>query len=137
MASFKNDYKYGIRCENEVFKLLKEKYTDLETTYKGCEYDFISNDNKIIFELKSRNVYKDQYHTTIIGKNKLDIANKKMKEGYKVYFLFKFNDGLYYTEYTDDMEYTIKPFCRNQRTDYNDIEKNYVFIPISILKLFS
>lgn len=74
---------------------------------------------------QSRNVNYDMYETTIIPADKIC----------KI-FLFNFRDGLYYIKYRKSKFDTFerKIFVRNQRDDYNDIPKEYIYIPINKLK---
>jgi hypothetical protein len=129
--SFKNDYINGIKNEDIVYNFLINKYPDenikkVESRYE--KYDFIGLN--YIYELKSRNNNYNTYPTTLIALDKIIKKNKK-----KQIFIFKFLDGIYYIEYDEKKfnNYDKKYFKRNQRNDFNDIEKIYIYIPIKDL----
>ena len=134
MSSFKKDLQLGLKSESNVFNILKRSFPDIKSTNSSCIVDYISNENKLIFELKTRNCYKNTYPTTIVGNNKLIYADKHKE--YTLILLFKFIDGLFYCKYDQDLEFQIEPYVRNARTDYIDKKKDYVFIPLSQLKSF-
>jgi hypothetical protein len=129
--SFKNDYINGMKNEDIVYNFLINKYPDenikkVESRYE--KYDFIGLN--YIYELKSRNNNYNTYPTTLIALDKIIKKNKK-----KQIFIFKFLDGIYYIEYDEKKfnNYDKKYFKRNQRNDFNDIEKIYIYIPIKDL----
>jgi hypothetical protein len=100
---------------------------DVKKTTKSHPFDFYNDE--YYFELKSRNVYKNTYQTTIIGLNKIEFAKKTEKF---CIFLFKFIDGLYFYIYDkDDPENKINIGGRSDRGI--DEYKPYFHIPISSL----
>ena len=125
------DLKYGIQKENEILPIIKGFFND-PTIYKldkNNEFDF-KGDNKYI-ELKSRRNNYAKYPSTMIGLNKFDKASKLIE---KVYFMFSFNDGLYYYKYEKADKFEIKQAGRWDR-GCQEI-KPYVFIPIeNLLKI--
>lgn len=125
--TFKNDYATGLKSENEMMPILINYFNrDIKKTFnKYCKYDF--EDNEYKYELKTRNNKYSTYPTTIVGCDK--ITNNK------IIFLFKFIDGLYYIEYNEEQfkQFEKKPFVRNSRSDFIDIKKDYLFIPINFL----
>ena len=125
--SFAKDYQFGKQQENKQFETIKTYFKDdIRATSKYCSYDFESD--QCYYELKSRNNKYSAYPTTLIPFDKVK-TNKKM------IFLFNFTDGLYFIEYNKEIfkEFSLQPFQRNQRSDYNDKEKLYYFIPIDKL----
>ena len=127
MATFKNDYLTGKKQEITVLEQINKFFNDdiKHTEDKFCSYDFIGT--KYIYELKSRNNLMNAYPTTIIGGDKI-IDNQKQ------IFLFKFVDGLYYIKKTKLFNTFVKEnFVRNARSDFIDIKKQYIFIPVDKL----
>jgi hypothetical protein len=129
MASFKNDYAFGISNEDTVLEIITKYFNDGVITKAASpysKYDF--KGDKCYYELKSRNCSYNTYPTTIIP------ASKIMKDN-KEYFLFSFTDGLYYIEYDETVfsAFSIGSFVRNQRVDYNDKKSLYYYIPIEKL----
>ena len=74
-----------------------------------------------------KNDYK-KYLTTMVGLNKFDKASKLLEE---VYFIFSFDDGLYYYKYEKADKFEIKKAGRWDR-GRQEI-KDYVFIAIENL----
>ena len=134
MSSLQADLELGEKGEKEIQHILNLKYglTVKKTAYIYSKYDF--ENEKYIFELKTRRNKKNQYPTTLIGYDKLPDE----KETRKLIFLFNFIDGLYFIEYDKDKfnNYEVKNFKRNYRTGYDDKEKEYLYIPIKDLIKF-
>jgi hypothetical protein len=129
MASFKNDYKMGKSQEMNILETIRQYFDDdiEQANDKYSAYDYVGR--HFVYELKSRtNVYK-AYPTTMIGGDKIISGRPQI-------FLFKFLDGLYYIEKDEDLFKTFvkEDFVRNKRTDFYDIKKKYIFIPIDKLK---
>ena len=126
--SFKNDYNLGINKENEILPVLKEFFNRdiIKNNNTYSKYDF--EDHKYKYELKYRRNNYNAFNTTIIAVDKI-IEHKQI-------FIFAFTDGVYYIKYRKSKfdTFETKPFLRNKRTDYNDIKKDYIFIPIEKLK---
>ena len=125
---YNNDIKMGSNGEIEVLPILETFFN--EKLYKNTDryalFDF-ENDTKLI-ELKTRNNKKDQYPTTIIGKNKIDFGCHSEKD---IYFVFKFTDGLFYYKYDSNDTFENK---MGGRSDRNKKEyKPYVYIDIKLL----
>jgi hypothetical protein len=125
--SFKKDYTLGLQKEDEVLPKIKNYFKrEIQKTNNKFEtYDFY--DEKYTYELKSRNVKYETYPTTLIAKDKI----RK-----RIIFLFDFTDGLYYIKYKHKKfeNFECKEFVRNKRSDYNDKQKEYIYIPIEYLK---
>lgn len=128
MRSFQEDYKFGINSEDKILPIINEYFNDniQKSTSTYCKNDYYGD--KYIYELKSRTNKYAAYPTTLLGYNKRP-DNKEQ------YFIFAFSDGLYHIKYSADLFDTFekKPFCRNQRSDYNDQPQMYYFIPIDKL----
>lgn len=125
--SFKNDYYKGLEKEKEVLPIIRNFFNrDIQKTINNFErFDFACNKYK--YELKSRNNEYSKYPTTLIP------ADKICK---RIIFLFYFTDGLYYIKYSKSKfsKFEKKQFCRNKRNDFNDLQKEYYYIPIDKLK---
>jgi hypothetical protein len=125
--SYKYDYSFGIQKEGEILPIIRNYFErDIQKCSQRYElYDFF--DEKYKYELKSRNINYSEYEKTIIPADKICKG---------LILLFNFKDGLYYIKYRKskfDM-FERKLFVRNQRNDYNDIPKEYIYIPIDKLK---
>lgn len=127
MASFKQDYSFGVSKESDVLDIINGFFKDniQISTSKVSRYDF--KGDKYYYELKSRNNKYNSYPTTLIPQNKIFSDNH--------IFLFHFEDGLYYIKYDKTVfdTFECKPFRRRQRIDYNDKVQLYYFIPINKL----
>jgi hypothetical protein len=125
--SFKQDYSYGLKKEDELLPIIKSFFErDIQkSTNKFERFDY--SDEKYKYELKSRHNTYDKYPTTLI-------CADKIAKG--IIFLFNFYDGLYYIKYRKSKFNTFerKMFVRNKRDDFNDLEKEYIYIPIDKLK---
>ena len=128
MATFKNDYLVGKTQEITVLEQINKFFEDdiKQSNDKYCSYDFIGT--KYIYELKSRNNLMNAYPTTIIGGDKIIDDRKQI-------FLFKFLDGLYYIKKNNKLFKTFvkEDFVRNKRSDFIDMKKQYIFIPVDKL----
>lgn len=122
------DRRMGNVNELQVIQYLNKYEPD---PYVFCDgrynfFDFENSNDKC--ELKSRRNNYNRYPTTMVGYNKVKIAEEDDTLNYKFFFLFR--DGLYVWEFKKD-EYTIK---------YGGIKENikpYCYIPIDKLKLVS
>jgi len=132
MNKFKQDFNLGIKSENKVLKFLNESYEDkFISTTQNCEFDFTNNQYNI--ELKTRNNTYNKYPSTMVGYNKIKIAEEDSTDK-KYKFLFLFEDGLYCWDFEKD-KYTIKTGGRRDRGLYE--YKQYAYIPIEELYLIS
>lgn len=88
--------------------------------------------SKCYLEVKTRNNEFNKYPTTMIPMNKIEFAKTSLKT---IYFVFVFTDNTYYIKYEEDKfkNYFIKKFKRDDRIDHKDIEKDYLYIPITDL----
>jgi hypothetical protein len=85
--------------------------------------------NNKYFEIKSRRFNHNKYKTTMIGKNKIDFANKYPDNTF--YFVFVFEDGIYYYKYNIEDKLTSAIGGRWDRGI--DELKKYIYIPINYL----
>ena len=133
--SFKNDYNFGLQAEDSVMSRMSAHFnTELTKTEQYSPFDF--KDSKMCIELKTRRNAKDKYPTTMVGANKVKIAQNDTS-GKRYLFAFNFTDGLYYVEYDREL---FSGFETKQggRFDRGRPELNeYCYIPVSCLKLMS
>jgi len=130
--SFKNDYAFGLDGESSVMNKMSSYFgAELTKTDQYNPFDF--KDSKMCIELKTRRNTKDAYPTTMVGANKVKIAEQDTS-GKKYVFAFKFTDGIYYIEYDkalfDTFEISEGGRCDRGRPEMND----YCYIPVSLLK---
>ena len=95
--------------------------------------DYLNPSKKIAVELKSRNNTMRKYPDTIIGYNKYDTARKYMLRGWKVYFFFKFTDGLYFWEVKNLLPFDITKEDRGTYARGFREYKPHLCIPINYL----
>jgi hypothetical protein len=131
MKSFIVDLKTGLSNEKLVLKILRAYFNrDIRhTKYAYSKYDFYDTEN--LYELKTRNNLFNTFKTTLIAEDKIIDTPKSQ------YFIFSYTDKLAYIKYDKDVfkNFEIKPFCRDERIDYTDNLKNYIYIPIDTLTI--
>jgi len=126
------DIDYGLQKEKEIFEILKNKF-DIElkkSDDKFSLFDYYSDN--LFIELKSRRCYLSTYPDTMIGKNKIDFAEKANKP---VIFVFSYFNGIYWYKYDkNDLIRSIE-IRRGGRKDrgFNEI-KDYCFIRTELLQ---
>lgn len=134
--SYIADKKLGDKIEKET-QILIDKFFNckFETTKDFERYDFISQEERIIAELKGRRNTKDKYKTTIIGMNKINHYNNFMlPNNWRVILLFSFTDGLYYYDFKSIENRWIKDGGRYDRANSEWKIKGYYHIPVKYLK---
>jgi hypothetical protein len=134
MNDYQRDYNFGADSENEVLEALNKVFnTELCKTSRYSKMDFTSD--WLDVELKSRNVERNTYKSTIVPKSKIDYI-KRSNQTKKYVFAFRFTDGLYYIEYDDKVfeSFECKMFVRSERTGTNDVKQLYYHIPVDQLK---
>jgi hypothetical protein len=125
--SLASDYHFGRRQETLVLPRIRQYFDDTieadENVYSRADF----NGQKFKYELKSRTNTYSAFPTTLLPEDKVFTENQV--------FLFNFTDGLYYIKYDKDVFDTFekKMFRRRQRSDHNDVEKMYYYIPITAL----
>lgn len=127
MNTYQKDVILGLRMENIILPQIRTyfKRNDIKKSQdKYAIFDYY--DNYYNYELKNRNNKYQQYPTTLICCNKLEL---------KTIYLFNYTNGLYYLEYDENLFNTFekKPFKRHPREGIVDYEKEYIFIPIEHL----
>jgi hypothetical protein len=126
----KANLKQGIESEDRLLTTFRNYFcVDLnKDPNKYATMDYYCD--CCLVELKSRNVKKDTYTTTIIGMNKILYCLKSKK---LCYFVFEFTDGLYYWMLNkfDLKEFEIKKGGTIKR-GYDEIN-DYLYIPVDKL----
>jgi len=129
MSSYKTDYIFGKKKEEEILSIIEDYFKDniKQNKERYVKYDYEGTTN--IYELKSRTNKYEAYPDTLLPFDKTQLKDKNQ------IFLFNFTNGLYFIKYSEDLFKTFKcqAFKRNQRIDYNDIVKPYIYIPIDKL----
>ena len=127
--SLQKDIDFGCKKEVELFDTLCSKFGDLvQCDDKYSKFDFYNDKYEI--ELKSRRNARNTYPTTMIASDKYSRYTDK-----KIVFVFCFTDGIYYIKYKHKQfkKYEKKLFKRSRPGHY-DVQKEYVYIPVSDLK---
>lgn len=137
-AVYKADQIYGSQKENELLPIINNFFKglypesesfDLKPTKNYFVFDYETPN--VYIELKSRRNRKEQYPTTIVGKNKLDYAETCGKD---VFFVFNFSDGIFYWKYDKSVIGDKITFDRGGRFDRGRVEvKTYAYISVDIL----
>ena len=70
--------------------------------------DFRNYEKKIIVEVKGRTCDSNRYYDTIITTSKIDEGEIEMKEGWAVYYLFKFRDKVKLIKQPDKVEWNTR-----------------------------
>ena len=139
MNSKKQDIKFGLENETKVIPTLSSFFNTelIKDPNPYAVHDWYNETKTIHVELKSRRIKHNEYSTALIGLNKI---NSCKNPDVKYYFVWMYNDGLFYIKYDKEIfdkfviekDYTIK-----KRYDVGRIEKSDVMhIPYtSLLKL--
>jgi hypothetical protein len=128
MVNYENDYIYGEKQEQKVFKIIEDSFeldSPLQKGTRYSKYDYYNNE--INFELKSRKNQYNTYPTTMITMNKTSTDKELI-------LVFNFTDGVYCIQYDSGIfsEFEVKPFSRaGIKTD----EKPHYFIPVNKLEI--
>ena len=133
MVNISKDLIFGMKMEDKVLTLLKEKIDkNITKTPAFHSFDYFDSSNNIYYELKSRRVNHNTYNDTMCGANKLKFAKEHPENKYS--FLFNFTDGLYYHNWNQDKKYDIK---MGGRYDRGRPELNeYFYIKVNDLAIF-
>lgn len=127
MNKFDNDMSFGLNKEDLVLNYLNNteylKNPLEKSLKKTAPFDYY-NDTTFI-ELKSRRNTYLKYPTTMVGDNKLKIAEEDTTKKY--FFYFYFTDGLYKWAYNSE-QYELKEGGRRDRG--RPEIKLYGYIPI-------
>ena len=118
------DLRMGLQSEKDIKPILEAKFGMLEktSTYHPMDYQ-----GDVWIEIKTRNVKKDTYPTTMLPYSKIVFAKTADKP---VWFIFVFTDGIYYIEYSEELfdTFTVNDFQRTGRDVY-DKKQEYIYIP--------
>jgi hypothetical protein len=128
--SFRENYVFGKTQEERVLiKVCRFFDEEIHPTTEFCRWDFESD--TAIYEMKSRNISSNTYEDVMINYSKIQPFNNKKPQ----YFLFNFTDGLFYIKYDEAlfMDFELKVFKREGRTDYYDKPQVVCHIPIKNL----
>ena len=130
----KSDIDYGTFEENKILSLLKDKFNKeiIKNDWFNL-FDFRSQDNLYLIELKSRRIYVNSYSDTMIGLNKIQYA-KKVYPSVQCYFIFHFIDGLFLYKFNPYDELIYRTGGRNDRGASE--MRPYCYISISLLEKF-
>ena len=135
MRTQRDDLLFGGASEQKNITILSTFFgTLLNKTKANAIFDFADEGNTIYVELKTRRVNHDQYHTAIIGKNKIDYCSNP---NIRYYFVYQYNDGLYYIQYDKDLFETFDvetEYYRSRRADCPNRAQTIVHIPHTLLK---
>ena len=113
---------YLIGLENEkLIKPILEKYFKLELQHNDryCLFDFQDKTEENFIELKCRNCFSYTYNDLMMNLNKWNEGYKYMNFDKNVYYVFEFQDGIYYYQQNFNNNFEIRK--------YND--KQYIYIP--------
>jgi len=135
MANQHDDLEYGLMNEQTALQHLQDHF---KTTFRRrggyATFDYVSINDDIEIELKSRRIKHDRYDSAIIGLNKVHYCNDPNKQ---YYFAFLYTDGLFLVKhdrsvfdgYTHNEEY-----MRGERSDTNNMPQHIVLIPVEALE---
>jgi hypothetical protein len=131
MNKFKEDINFGKNSEKEIYEILKNKYPDIERTSEYSVFDFISENEKLKIELKTRRNESNKYFTTMIGLNKIKECND-VNTTYL--FIFNFTDQILFIKYDKEIfnKFLIKLGGRYDRKRSGELSQ-YIYIPITAL----
>ena len=99
---YKDDIFFGLSNEQKILKFLN---TEIPNQFKKYENQFSLFDifsDTIIGEIKTRRNSKDKYPTTMVGYNKMEVAEQNTNPLITYRFYFIFTDGTYYWDYKED-----------------------------------
>jgi len=139
MATFVNDYKFGMASE-ETNKNVLEKVFNTSFTRRGgmvtFDYDNLDMPTKpttIYAELKTRRINHDKYPTALIGANKVWVASQNPDAEF--WFVYNYTDGIYGIKYEKELfgSFNHGDFQRGERSDKNDMPQDCYFIPYEYL----
>tara|TARA_R110000787_G_scaffold183483_1_gene295439 strand:- start:732 stop:1289 length:558 start_codon:yes stop_codon:yes gene_type:complete len=131
------DLFYGELGEIETLPILNEWFGyKIKKLDRFNSFDFVSEDGKNWFEIKTRRNNKYKYPSTLVPTSKIIKAKKllKRKNVENVYFVFNFEDVISLVKYSKDktkFKYTIATGGRWDRN--KDETKSYAYIFTSCL----
>jgi hypothetical protein len=98
------DMRTGLTSETNTKPILEKFFnkTIIKSTDKYAILDFHTEDKKIYYELKTRNIHKTQYRDIMIGYNKIVRGFELIEKGCEIYLIWKFTNGLCYYKLDKD-----------------------------------
>jgi hypothetical protein len=134
MSYIQKDLDFGLKSELSLKSRIEKHFNvKMHSSTLFSIFDFTSND--MYLEVKTRRCTKHQYRDTMVGYNKIKRGLELLKEGYKVIFLFSFQDVISYFELKKPVN--SKWIRKGGRWDRGRYEiKDYCFIPTSLLSDF-
>jgi|APCry1669191812_1035378.scaffolds.fasta_scaffold55596_2 hypothetical protein len=123
MSKLQADLTFGIWNETKMKPILEKFFNEnlTKTFSKYDAHDFMNENKKKKFELKSRRIVHNQYPTAIVN------ASKIRKQDPNVFhtYVWNYTDGLYYLPYDKDIwkNFTIRPMRveRDGRVEIEDV----------------
>lgn len=136
-GSFKVDYQFGIEQEKRVYEVLKQSKLRKNLEHSAnprAPWDFYSK--RAVYELKSRRMLSTEYDETLIDYRKIENAIEAESQGLRSYFLFNFQDGVYYVKFDYGLFLTFRTEYSQfkPRSDKVSLPSKRIFIPISYLR---
>ena len=131
LEKLQDDRKFGFGSENANLETFKAFLgcPDLKQNPQFDLFDYESDD--YLIDLKTRRCKSTTYPDTMIPINKIDFCKTSSK---KIYFFFKFIDGLFYWQFRAD-QLALLRFDFGGRQDRAKYEiKQYCYIPIRELQ---
>ena len=131
--TLEQDHMQGKAAENDCLQALQtltqHRLVHHTDRYAPWDYESVTT----VIELKDRNCFYDTYEDTMINGLKVDRARNQIK---RVFFAFKYIDGLYYIKYNKDLfeKYKTKSFKLDDRKDYKESDHIRYYIPKEDLK---
>ena len=132
IEKYKNDNNFGLSNEDKLMSFLNIDNIDIYKKYDDKYSLFDLYNSEYICEVKTRRNCYNQYPTTMVGNNKLDICLENTDKKYRFYFIF--TDGTYYWDFKED-EYNV--FIGGRKDRGCKELKPYAFIPIDKLSLLT
>jgi hypothetical protein len=131
-TGYANDRQLGLSSELKLIEFLNKENEDPFIKYENRFSLFDIYNSTTIAEIKTRRNRYMKYPSTMVGYNKVKVAEKDPSKLYRFYFIF--TDGTYYWDYKEG-DYEIRKAGRKDRGvgEYKD----YCFIPINKLFLLS
>tara|TARA_R110000824_G_scaffold203240_6_gene387652 strand:- start:913 stop:1329 length:417 start_codon:yes stop_codon:yes gene_type:complete len=124
------DREFGLKSERELKDIIGAFLgTKLEKLDYFNAFDYIGDN--VVVELKTRRNKKNTYPTTLVGANKIIEGKAHINNGYRVFYMFRFTDGIYFIEQNDIDFDDIRPFTRSR--DNRAETKDYCYINIKNL----
>jgi len=124
------------KINEEFYKPIIEKdiKDKLNSNNQFNLFDFENLNFKV--ELKTREVEKTKYPTTIVGYDKIEKGLEFIKEGKRIIFFFGFKlSGLYKFELTDENYKDLK--ISNVGCRFRETKKKHLEIPVELLEFVS